>query len=247
MKSLKRDLEEVNIAELIEADRLERTSVLAQHLAGTVKQPLSFIKTRVESLRNSTREYSEAQLQGILDQVGQLESFLNNFESFWDLQRQHYWKNLTLKALIDSLSEAWALQTRGRNLQLLNLVPEDLRVNTEADFLPPVLRALLQNAFEATLELQDRQIIISQQSSGAFHIINLEDNGMGMNPESMIRSLIPFQTQRPGHLGLSLSLCCQKMREKGGDLKLHSEQNKGTRVELWVPKSFFRDGKEFCG
>ena len=59
----------------------------------------------------------------------------------------------------------------------------------------------------------------------------IQDNGKGMNAETIKKALDPFFTTKGGKkVGLGLSLLAQAAQQAGGDLKIDSEEGKGTKV-----------------
>ena len=61
--------------------------------------------------------------------------------------------------------------------------------------------------------------------------MEIQDDGTGMDGESLQRALDPFYTTRAGkRVGLGLALFAQASREAGGSVSVSSEPGGGTRV-----------------
>ncbi len=61
--------------------------------------------------------------------------------------------------------------------------------------------------------------------------LTIEDDGKGMNKETVNRALDPFFTTKDNKdVGLGLALLSQAARQAGGELKIDSEKKKGTKV-----------------
>ncbi len=75
--------------------------------------------------------------------------------------------------------------------------------------------------------------------AGDYVVIAVEDSGVGMAPEVLARVLEPFFTTKEvgKGTGLGLSMAYGFARQSGGTLRLDSEPGRGTRVELWLPRS----------
>ena len=79
--------------------------------------------------------------------------------------------------------------------------------------------------------------MIEDAGSGEL-ILDIEDDGKGMDPKTLERVLDPFfTTKESGRTGLGLPLLAQSAQETGGGLKVDSEPGKGTRVH-----AVFRSG-----
>jgi signal transduction histidine kinase len=62
-------------------------------------------------------------------------------------------------------------------------------------------------------------------------VLEVTDDGEGMDHETRRRALDPFFTTKPGRkIGLGLSLLAQAAEEAGGGVEIESAPGKGTRV-----------------
>jgi signal transduction histidine kinase len=62
-------------------------------------------------------------------------------------------------------------------------------------------------------------------------IIEVEDNGQGMPPETVKRVTDPFYTTRPTRVaGLGVPLLKEAAEKCGGHLEVHSREGEGTRI-----------------
>jgi signal transduction histidine kinase len=70
-----------------------------------------------------------------------------------------------------------------------------------------------------------------------FVAISVADTGCGIPPEHLLRVQEPFFTTKPHGNGLGLSICRSILWEIGGKLTIDSEPDRGTRVEIAVPRA----------
>ncbi len=62
-------------------------------------------------------------------------------------------------------------------------------------------------------------------------LVEISDNGRGMNRRTLARALDPFFTTKPGRpVGLGLALFAQAARESGGRLEVDSSPQRGTTL-----------------
>ncbi len=62
-------------------------------------------------------------------------------------------------------------------------------------------------------------------------VIRIEDNGIGMDQETLNRAKDPFFSTKNGKpTGLGLSLFAQAARESGGGLQVESQPGRGTKI-----------------
>ena len=95
------------------------------------------------------------------------------------------------------------------------------------------------------IDTANRRVGIDQPSmshalpAGDYIVIGVEDNGCGMNRETLGRAFDPFFTTKPPGLGtgLGLSMVYGFARQSGGHVTLRSEAGRGSRVELYFPRA----------
>ncbi|PCE34284.1 ATP-binding protein [Burkholderia ubonensis] len=70
-------------------------------------------------------------------------------------------------------------------------------------------------------------------------VLSVTDTGCGIAPLLLDKVIEPFFTTKAAGegSGLGLSSVYGFVRQSGGDLHIHSEVGRGTRVELWLPES----------
>jgi len=89
---------------------------------------------------------------------------------------------------------------------------------------------VLENAVEAGASRIE--ITINEGIDADRMVIEIKDNGRGMNQEKTARVLDPFYTTRETrHVGLGLPLFSEAARRCEGDLSICSEPGKGTAVK----------------
>jgi len=95
---------------------------------------------------------------------------------------------------------------------------------------------LLINAGHATSESQHPIITVRTWSEAGSVCAAIEDTGAGIEPRNLTRVFEPFfSTKRGAASGLGLSICRNLMDELGGDIRVESELNRGTRFVIRLP------------
>ncbi|MHA6347549.1 ATP-binding protein [Roseivivax sp. CAU 1761] len=75
--------------------------------------------------------------------------------------------------------------------------------------------------------------------AGDYVQISVTDNGSGMSAQDIARAFDPFFTTKPvgEGTGLGLSMVYGFVQQTGGQAAIHSEQGRGTTVDLFLPRS----------
>jgi anti-sigma regulatory factor (Ser/Thr protein kinase) len=88
---------------------------------------------------------------------------------------------------------------------------------------------LVENAIAA--KAQKIEIWIREEPGKDRLIVEIRDDGIGMDEEMRRKAIDPFFTTRSSRrVGLGLSLMAQAAQEAGGELRIESESGKGTKV-----------------
>ncbi len=88
-----------------------------------------------------------------------------------------------------------------------------------------VLLNLIRNAIEAMASCRRREVTISAARVGDMIEIEVADTGSGVAPHIRRRLFQPFVTNRPGRMGVGLSLCRTIVEAHGG--AIHAEDGNG--------------------
>jgi anti-sigma regulatory factor (Ser/Thr protein kinase) len=88
---------------------------------------------------------------------------------------------------------------------------------------------IVENAIAAKAKRID--ILVTEEPSEDQLVIEIKDDGIGMDEEMSQKAIDPFFTTRASRrVGLGLSLMAQAAQEAGGALRIESEFGKGTKV-----------------
>ncbi|HEY3806621.1 MAG TPA: HAMP domain-containing sensor histidine kinase [Kofleriaceae bacterium] len=121
----------------------------------------------------------------------------------------------------------------------LNVAADDVSVSITETSLEQILRNLIGNA--AKFRSPDRRLAIevSARRSADEIVIEVADNGVGMDRESLAHAFDPFWRGRRdiAGTGLGLSIVERLARAGGGTCRLDAERALGTRVIVTVPRA----------
>ena len=89
-----------------------------------------------------------------------------------------------------------------------------------------------------SLRLDAQAAAMRDLLAGEFLTLAVTDNGTGMSPEVAARAFDPFYTTKPlgQGTGLGLSMIYGFVKQSGGQARIHSVQDHGTTVCLYLPR-----------
>jgi putative PEP-CTERM system histidine kinase len=117
----------------------------------------------------------------------------------------------------------------------LRIEDTGLRVLSDRDHLVMILSHLIKNAQEATAE--DGYVDVRLRRSGDSALIEVEDNGSGMDPDFVRNRLFkPFESTKMGKgMGIGAYQARQFVRDLGGEVQVMSAPGAGTTFSLTLP------------
>lgn len=214
------------------------TKILRHEIMNSVTPIVSLIGTMQEIVEHDIPANS-AQTEAVDDLKEALETiesrskgimnFVNAYRDYTTLPKPQF-TNINLKQLINTVSNLLLPEMKAAGISYrASVVPDTIVVLADTAQLQMVLINLVKNAMDA-LEHTDQPWITVKGSlgSGSQTIIEIMDNGPGIEPEAMEKIFIPFFTTKKTGSGIGLSLSQQIIQMHGGQLKVSSQPDKGT-------------------
>jgi signal transduction histidine kinase len=93
----------------------------------------------------------------------------------------------------------------------------------------------LNNAYDVAPSRKGK-VKITAENEDRFIKVAIEDNGAGMDQDTLDKAFNPFFTTKAKGTGLGLSICRQIVDLHGGSIRIESEVGQGTAVIMRLPK-----------
>jgi two-component system nitrogen regulation sensor histidine kinase NtrY len=158
--------------------------------------------------------------------------FVNAYRDFTTLPKPVFASLGVAELLQEVLQLLQTELTQSGVLWKLSVKPELLTVKADASQIQQVLINLIKNASEAFSHQTDRLITLSAHQVDGTVIIEVADNGDGIEPEALENIFIPFYTTKKTGSGIGLSLSRQILQQHNGQLNVESQVGKGTVFTL---------------
>ncbi len=249
-----RILEEQNVAILEQKNEIEKVSLLAQkatedkmrfysYISHEFKTPLSLILTPTEDLlhRKSTDvKETHNTLHLINKNANRLLRLVDQFLEMRKLDAGKMELEIAqndLVAFIRDIVQDFNVIAKQKQIDLQFISPfKELSLGFDAGKLDKVMFNIISNAFKYTP--QGGLIHVSILKNINKIEINITDNGVGMNPEEKAHAFDLFYRGNKNislGTGLGLALSQEFVALHGGDIKIHSEKEKGTTFRITLP------------
>lgn len=225
---------------VLKSEKLSLAGLFAAGVAHDVRNPLSSIKMQTQLLNASlapgsdAREMTEAMLQDIR-QVEFVVKGLLDVARPGDIQRVPCRLNEVLAGVIRQVTP----QCRHRHIKVeSNLAPEIPEMPLDADRLTQALLNVVINATEALREGGTLSVSSRLDGAGTSVIVEVDDDGVGLDDRAAGRVFDPFVTTKPGGVGLGLVNARAAVEAHGGTIALVSRIPAGTRATISLPVTF---------
>lgn len=119
-----------------------------------------------------------------------------------------------------------------------DLPTEPIHCLGDAMLLEQMTSNLLRNAVEAldnSTPGGERRVWLRLQAFQDGAHISVQDNGPGMSDERMAKAFHPFQSTKPGGLGMGLVICHTIAQAHGGEIGVHRLDGGGTSFIITLP------------
>lgn len=113
----------------------------------------------------------------------------------------------------------------------LEIKPKTLKLNIDKQLIELSINNIIKNAIEACLQIEQAVISIKAFKSNTKVLIEISDNGTGIEPNIVKKVFLPFYTTKENGSGIGLSLARQIMFSHGGNIEF-SSNTKGTCIKL---------------
>ena len=226
--------------QLIQAEKLAAMGQMLAGVAHELNNPLTAILGVTELVRE--REGLDDSMKRQLDlthrQARRAARIVQNLLEF-SRPASPQKKPIDLNSIIERTLQLHEHSLR-RNHIAVDFTPRtDLpAVVGDSNQLIQVLLNLITNAEQAIREVRESgRVQIRLGSSGGNVMITVQDDGVGISPETLPRLFDPFfTTKRPGGgTGLGLSICLSIIREHGGNIQAEPLPGGGSAFRIYLP------------
>lgn len=209
---------------------------MAKQVAHEIKNPLTPMKLSIQHLMRvydaedpNSKEKLLRVLNSINEQIDGLTRIANEFSNFAKMPEPDKKPN----DLIEIIKNTVALFESEENTTIeLICEVENLILKIDKEQWVQVFNNLIKNAIQATSQRKEGRIIISVKKELDAVIMEVSDNGSGIDDEQKEKIFIPYFTTKNTGSGIGLSVVKQIVENHEGEISFVSELNKGTTFRI---------------
>lgn len=264
-KRLKRE-SEYRLQQVIQADKLKSLGEMVAGVAHEINNPNSIILTNISLLDESWKELYPIIHQNLSQNYNNqtLTYYSEIINEFDEILKSTKTGSQRIKTIVTNLKEFARINSIGVNkkLDINEVVDKTISIigayakryvsnfivdkgenipHITAHFqnLEQILINFIMNSTQAITDKSKGQITIRTKfiKSSNYVILEIEDNGCGIEDEIQIKILEPFFTTRreQGGTGLGLSISYDMLKQMKGQISLQSKINIGTKICIYLP------------
>ena len=231
--------------ELIQSEKMISLGLLVAGIAHEINNPLSYIKATTEIVKEDIIELKNNSIRkGI--KTNKFEELEKSIDTVSD--------GIKRIATITTTLKRFAKPTEEKNFEdinqgmkdtlviLHNRIKNRINVITEYGDIPKVdcnmgqiNQVFLNVLLNASESMDTGEIKIRTWNDSNLVHIQVADQGIGIPKEKLNRIFDPFFTTKEHGTGLGLSVSYQIIKDHKGNIKIESEEGKGTKVTISLP------------
>jgi two-component system nitrogen regulation sensor histidine kinase NtrY len=227
---------------LAKSERESAWKSMARQVAHEINNPLTPMKLSIQQLRRTKKmndesfdDYFEKSTAMLVEQIDNLSSIAGTFSNFARMPEASFEK-------VDIASKLFSVvQLFMNNFDHIQIdykgKEKDVFVYADPEQLVQVFNNLLKNAIQAIPEERDGEIQIQLNEFKEDIVIEITDNGTGIESEIHDKLFVPNFTTKTTGMGLGLAIAKNIIELSGGTISFITKLNEGTTFTLKLAKA----------
>lgn len=202
-------------------------------LTHEIKNPLAVCKGYMDMIDLNKEEKALKYINIMKQEINRSLNIISDFVEYNKIKVVK--EQIDLNCLLDDVYDSFKILMTNKKIKLeyKNRDDQEIYFNGDYERLKQVIINILKNAYEACEE--NGKIEISSNLYKNYLDILIEDNGIGMDEETLKNIKEMFYTTKQNGTGLGVALSNEIIKSHNGELLFTSEPNKGTKVTIRLP------------
>ncbi|MEZ4947385.1 MAG: ATP-binding protein [Cyclobacteriaceae bacterium] len=185
-----------------------------------------------QELNDNEKATLQKGLEAILVRSQGLHHFASAYRSLTKIPQPQF-RKVQIINIIERLTTLFQEELNSKGIELKIDVADNNELLADPELLEQVLINLIRNAIDAVTGQANPWIIIKTETRQPnTSIIQIEDNGIGIEPSQLDKVFIPFFTTKNTGSGIGLALSKQIIQMHSGQISITSQVGIGTIVEI---------------
>jgi len=227
-------------AELARSERESAWREMAKQVAHEIKNPLTPMRLTIQhaqrSLKKEDPDYEEKMdkfSNTLIEQIDTLTNIANEFSNFAKMPKAMN-EVLDLVQILESTVELYK-ETPFMILRLHKVDISNAKVLGDKEQLLRVTGNLVKNAIQSIPDSHEGKVDIYIRKKENGFVIEVKDNGSGIDPERIDKIFTPNFTTKTTGMGLGLAMVKNIVESSGGKIWFETSQSHGTSFFVFLP------------
>ncbi len=225
--------------QLVQSERLSAIGKVTAGVAHEINNPLNNINLTAEVLLDSMDEISSQEkkelINDILIQTERARDIVHHLLGFSRKGTTNK-ENLDLAKILKDTLHFLKNELKISNIKLKTRIEKNMAMaSVNRNQLEQVLINIILNAVQAMGHGGLLEVTLDTNKKNNQAIFTIKDNGPGMSREVLKHILEPFYTTKKDGTGLGLSVSYGIIKGYNGDIKIDSQEGRGTIVNIILP------------
>lgn len=212
-----------------EAERFSQISKVISEISHQINNPVSIILANIEMLKKGTIN------ENLKKRLLTIEQASKRISSLIDKVDMLVKSDVGRRSLVDLNEIIYKLKTTYEQYGVkFEIEPGKRPVFANEEYIEEAIKEIIDNALEAVEEQKEGKVTVKLKTDeeNKEFVVEILDNGPGMDEDTLKKSLTPFFTSKPDKKGLGLTIASNIIKTHGGRLEIKSTRGKGTRVRI---------------
>lgn len=216
---------------LLEKDKVVKDALFK--LTHEIKNPLAVCKGYLEMINPDNKEKTIKYIKIMKQEINRSLNIISDFVEYNKIKIVK--EEIDLNLLLEDVYETFKILVNASNIKLIykDIKDEDIYLKGDYERLKQVIINLLKNSLES-IENKGNIKMYTNIYKKYIEIV-IEDNGKGMDKETLLKLTEMFYTTKENGTGLGVSLSNEIVKAHNGELIYNSELNKGTKAVIRLP------------
>lgn len=230
--------EKVAEREIIQDNKMIAIGQLASGVAHEIRNPLGIIRNYCYLLKSSIEDEESLEFIGAIENnIERASKIISNLLNFARISTNDK-NNLKIKGFLEDIMLLENKTLRNNNIKVSIDCDENITFYINEEVLRHIFINLISNSIDAINEnkknIYEGEIRIYVTKNNKNLLIDISDNGCGIDEGDMIKIFNPFYTTKPvgKGTGLGLYITYNEIKRNNGNIKIDSKKCVGTTFKL---------------